>query len=264
MPTYVVAGASRGIGLQFIVDLLARGDVVVALARTPEKSNGLQDIKDNKNLLILKADITDAASLKNAAEETSKVTGGSIDVLINNAVFLDPAHRYHTLIDFPSPEVLTSDLSAAFTTNVLGPILTTNAFLPLLRKGNLKKVITLDTGLAVPDLALSSGYPKLTSYAISKSALDMVNVKYALALKDEGFSFLLISPGVVNTAETPPTEEEMKENMEMAATFMTRYPHWTGPMMPAESVKLMIGIIDNLTVQDSGKFVSHKNNREFW
>jgi len=263
MPTYVVAGASRGIGLQFIVDLLARGDVVVALARTPEKSKGLQEIKHNKNLFIFQADVTDSGSLKNAAEETSKVTGGFIDVLINNAVFQDPAHLFHTLIDFPSPEVLISDLSTSFTTNVLGTILTTNAFLPLLRNGKLKKVITLNTGLAVPDLALASGYPKLTSYAISKSALEMVNIKYALALKEEGFSFLDISPGVVNTAETPPTDEQMKEIMEMAASFKARYPHWTGPMMPAESVKLMLGIIDNLTVQESGKFVSHKNNREF-
>jgi len=263
MPTYVVAGASRGIGLQFVVDLLARGDVVVALARTPEKSTGLQAIKDNQNLFIVKADVTDAASLKNAAEETSKVTNGSVDVLINNAAFQDPAHRYHTLIDFPSPEVLTADLSTSFTSNVLGPILTTNAFLPLLKKGNLKKVITLDTGLAIPDLALESGYPKMTSYAISKSALDMVNVKYSLALKDEGFSFLLVSPGVVNTAEAPPTDGEMKEIMEMATTFMKKYPHWTGPISPAESVGMMIRIIDGLTVQDSGKFVSHKNNREF-
>jgi hypothetical protein len=79
-----------------------------------------------------------------------------------------------------------------------------------------------------------------------------------VALKDEGFSFLLVSPGVVNTAEAPPTDGEMKEIMEMATTFMKKYPHWTGPISPAESVGMMIRIIDGLTVQDSGKFVSHK------
>jgi hypothetical protein len=79
-----------------------------------------------------------------------------------------------------------------------------------------------------------------------------------VALKEEGFSFLLISPGVVNTAEVPPSEEQMKDIMEMFALFKTMYPHWTGPMTAPESVKLMLGIIDNLTVQDSGKFVSHK------
>jgi len=90
-----------------------------------------------------------------------------------------------------------------------------------------------------------------------------VNRFNLVALKEEGFFFLDISPGVVNTAEAPPTDEQMKEMKEMAASFKTRYPHWTGPMTPAESVRLMLGIIDNLTVQDSGKFVSHKNNREF-
>lgn len=263
MPVYVVAGASRGIGLQFVVDLLARGDTVIALARNPETSKGLDEIKHNKNLFIFKADVTDSDSLKKAAEETSKVTGGSIDVLINNAAYQDPAHIYHTLVDFPSPEVLVSDLTKSFATNVLGPILTTNAFLPSLRKGELKKVITLNTGVSVPGLALTSGYPKLTSYAISKSALEMVNIKYAVALKEEGFSFLNISPGVVNTAQAPPPDDQMKEIVDMMASFKKRYPHWTGPMTPVESVKLMLGIIDNLTVQDSGKFVSHKNNREF-
>lgn len=93
-------------------------------------------------------------------------------------------HRRHGLSSLtvscsPSPEVLVSDLTKSFATNVLGPILTTNAFLPSLRKGELKKVITLNTGVSVPGLALTSGYPKLTSYAISKSALEMVNIKYA-------------------------------------------------------------------------------------
>jgi short-subunit dehydrogenase involved in D-alanine esterification of teichoic acids len=79
----------------------------------------------------------------------------------------------------PSQETLISDLSTSFTTNVLGPILTTNVFLSLLRLGKLKKVITLNTGLAVPERDLASGYPKMTSYSISKSALEMVNIKYA-------------------------------------------------------------------------------------
>ncbi|KAF5382192.1 hypothetical protein D9615_004340 [Tricholomella constricta] len=263
MPSYVVAGASRGIGLQFVVDLLARGDVVVALARNPDSSKQLQEIKGNKNLFIVKADITDAVSLKAAAEETAKLTGGAIDVLINNAAFQDAAHSYHTLVDFPSPEALVSDLTTSFNTNVLGPILTTNAFLPLLKKGTLKKVITLDTGLAVPDLTLASGYPKLTSYSISKSALEMVNVKYALALKSEGFSFLAISPGVVNTRQAPPSPEELKEIMEMGGYFMQQYPNWTGPISPAESVKMMLDVIDKLTVEGSGKLVSHKGNRDF-
>lgn len=85
----------------------------------------------------------------------------------------------YNIVRSPSQEELAANFSKSFATNVLGPILTTNAFLPLLRNGTLKKVITLDTGLAVPDLTLASGFPKLTAYSISKSALEMVNVKYS-------------------------------------------------------------------------------------
>ncbi|KAG5642150.1 hypothetical protein DXG03_003554 [Asterophora parasitica] len=249
--------------LQFVVDLLARGDTVVALARTPEKAAELQAIKDNKNLHILKADITDIASLQAAAEATAKLTNGAIDVLINNAVYQDETYSYYTLVDFPSPEALHSDFTTSFNTNVLGPIHTTNAFLPLLRKGTEKKVITLDTGLAIPDLTLSSGYPKLTAYSISKSALDMVNVKYALALRGEGFKFLALSPGVVNTRLTPPSEAELKEIIEMGGYFAKQYPTWTGPITPKESVAALLTVIDNLTIEQSGQVLSHKGNREF-
>ncbi|KAK7455789.1 hypothetical protein VKT23_010820 [Stygiomarasmius scandens] len=178
MPSYVVAGASRGIGLQFVVDLIARGDTVIALARNPEKSQGLQKIKGHKGLIILQADITDPASLKAAAEETAKVTGGSVDVLINNGVYVDKTYMFNTLIDFPSTEELITDFTKAFRTNVLGPILTTNTFLPLLRKGTLKRVITLGTGAGDANFILKSGYAKLPSYGVSKSALEMVNAKY--------------------------------------------------------------------------------------
>ncbi|KAK7455811.1 hypothetical protein VKT23_010844 [Stygiomarasmius scandens] len=264
MASYVVAGASRGIGLQFVIDLLARGDTVVALARNPERAQGLQDIKDHKGLTILRADITDPASLKSAAEETAKVTGGSVDVLINNGVYMDKAYNFHTLIDFPSTEELITDLTKAFQTNVLGPILTTNAFLPLLRKSTLKRVITLSTGVADASVILKAGYAKYPSYSVSKSALEMVNAKYTVALKNEGFTFLNIAPGLVDTAEAPPAEEELGEINEMVTAFKNAYPDWTPkPMTPAESVNLMLGIIDNLTVEDSGKFVSHKNNREW-
>lgn len=110
----------------------------------------------------------------------------------------------------------------------------------------------------------------------------MVNVKYArkhilifvlvvrrtemslVTLKNEGFSFLCLSPGVVNTRTAPPSAEEMKEIMEMGGYFKKHYPHWTGPMTPAASTKLMIGIIDNLTVEDSGKFLSHNVSTPFF
>ena len=79
----------------------------------------------------------------------------------------------------------------------------TNAFLPLLRAGPIKKVVTLSTGLADIDVIVRSGFSKNPQYPISKAALNMLVAEYAAALEDEGFTFLAISPGVVNTAEKP-------------------------------------------------------------
>ncbi|KAF5342953.1 hypothetical protein D9758_014945 [Tetrapyrgos nigripes] len=270
---YAIAGASRGLGLQFVIDLLARGDIVVAIARNPDRAEELQKLvklQDEKNesekkLFVVKGDIADTASMEAAANETAKlVPGGAIDVLINNAAYMHAAtiHK-NTIIDYSTPALI-SEMTQSFQTNILGPIITTNVFLPLLRNGSLKKVITLNTGLSDPQLTLKGGLGNTVTYSVTKSALEMVNVKYAVALKDEGFTFLDISPGVVNTAIAPPSEEELNDIMKTFARFKSVYPEWSGiPMTPAESVKLMLDIMDNSSVEDSGKFVSHKNNREW-
>ncbi|PCH34575.1 NAD(P)-binding protein [Wolfiporia cocos MD-104 SS10] len=204
MPAYVIAGASRGLGLEFVHQLIAQGHTVIALARNPYAATGLTAI-DNKNLHVIKADITDSVTLKAAAEETAKITGGSIDVLINNGAFWERRHMFHNILEYEDEASLLSDFNANWHTNVIGPILTTNAFLPLLRAGRTKKILTLSTGIADPELVRASGYAGQCAYSVSKCALEMVNLKFSLALKDEGFTCLAISPGVVNTSDAPRT-----------------------------------------------------------
>lgn len=262
MPSYAVAGASRGLGLEFVKQLLSKGNTVIALVRTPATAHGLHAIHD-ANLHIVKADIADPASLKTAAEETAKITGGSLDVLINNGVFQDPKHAFHDILTFPDEQTLTENFNASWSTNVLGPIYTVNAFLPLLRNGALKKVLTLSTGLADPALNLDAEFGYHVAYCVSKCALEMVNVKYAVALRKEGFIFLAISPGVVNTAEAPPPPEVLPKILEQAAAFQKVYPHWTGPIQPPESVEKMLAVLDGVKPEDSGKFVSHLGSRQW-
>jgi NAD(P)-dependent dehydrogenase (short-subunit alcohol dehydrogenase family) len=91
-------------------------------------------------------------------------------------------------------------LSAQFHINVVGVVHTINAFLPLLREGAAKKVVTLSSGMGDTDLVLTSGIPNQAPYAISKAAVNMVVAKYAAEYKAEGFVFLAISPGLVDTA----------------------------------------------------------------
>jgi NAD(P)-dependent dehydrogenase (short-subunit alcohol dehydrogenase family) len=87
-----------------------------------------------------------------------------------------------------------------FHTNVTGVIHTINIFLPLLRQGAAKKVITLSSGMGDAELVVKAGLPNHAPYAISKAALNMVVAKYAAEYKAEGFVFLAISPGLVDTS----------------------------------------------------------------
>lgn len=83
--TYAITGASRGLGLEFVKQLAAKGNTIVAFARNPAESSGLSQLVDNKNVFAVKMDISDEESIKAAASSISKIVPDGIDVLINNA-----------------------------------------------------------------------------------------------------------------------------------------------------------------------------------
>ncbi|KAI0653101.1 NAD(P)-binding protein [Cubamyces menziesii] len=266
MPSYVVTGASRGIGREFVAQLSKDpSNIVFGMIRSPQSATQLLELqKTRPNVHILHADITDVPSLKAAAAEVAKVTGGSLDYLINNAaqVFTD---RFNlTLTSYPDEKLLEEDLVDAFRINVVGVVHTTNVFLPLLRAGATKKVITLSTAIALPEVTLATGFTVHAPYCITKAALNQAISKYAVGLRDEGFIFLAISPGLVNTAEKPPTPEELKFFEDTFPKFKKLVPEWDGnPITPETSVRLMLGIIDKVTVKDTGAFVSHWGNQKW-
>jgi NAD(P)-dependent dehydrogenase (short-subunit alcohol dehydrogenase family) len=84
--TYVITGASRGLGLEFVKQLSATDSTIFALARNPNDAKNLQDlVKQNKNIHTVKMDQADEASIKAAAEEVAKLAPNGVDILINNA-----------------------------------------------------------------------------------------------------------------------------------------------------------------------------------
>ncbi|KAI0363270.1 short-chain dehydrogenases/reductase [Pilatotrama ljubarskyi] len=266
MPSYVVTGASRGIGREFVKQLSDNSEnTVFAIVRNPQSSSKLLDLqKSRPNIHVLKADITDAPALRAAAAEVAKVTGGSLDYLINNAAAIQNERSGLTLSTFPDDKLLEEDLVEVFRTNVVGVVHTTNAFLPLLRKGTVKKVISISTGLADPEIALKSGFAINAPYSISKAALNSAVATYAAEFRDEGFTFLAISPGLVNTAEMPPTAEELAAFQSIIAQFKKYAPDWDGaPLTPEKSVRLVLGVIEKASVKDTGAFLSHWGNQKW-
>ncbi|KAJ7776871.1 hypothetical protein DFH07DRAFT_865677 [Mycena maculata] len=262
MASYLVTGAARGIGLEFVAQLSADpNNTVFALVRNKATASRLESLP-GINIMVLEADVTDPKALENAAKEVSNATGGKLDYLINNAALLNLAGP--DLNHFTSPDELEKDLVDHFRVNTVGPAHCINAFLPLLRKGSAKKVITISTGGADTDIAVKLSWTTAPGYAISKAAVNMLVAKYAAQFKSEGFVFLALSPGFVDTTTAPLTPEMVEVYKGFHEKIIQLWPDFKRPMTPQESVKLQLDVIHRWTVEDTGAFVSPHGNKEWF
>lgn len=90
-------------------------------------------------------------------------------------------------------------MKKAFDINVVAVIHLYNLFMPLILKGQAKKVVAISTGMADAELVNKYEVEMAPLYAISKTALNMVVAKFNAQYKKDGVLFLGISPGVVDT-----------------------------------------------------------------
>ncbi|KAK4688507.1 hypothetical protein P7C73_g1616, partial [Tremellales sp. Uapishka_1] len=266
--TYAITGANRGLGLEFVTQFLAKGNTVVALCRSPADAKDLLALKQkygDHRLHIVACDVSDHKTVEAAAKETAQLTGGKLDFLINNAYSSNAYDDFHDLTKYDSPEALNKDFNNHWSVSVLGIVHTINNFLPLLRQGTKKTIINLNTGLADAQFSVDADYERSASYGATKAAAEFISVKYSIILKPENFIVVSISPGVVATqTEAPPSEAWFTEGVTyMGAKFAALYPDWKGPITPEQSVTMMSKVFDTLTPADTGKFVSHKGNKEW-
>ncbi|OBT42028.1 hypothetical protein VE00_07422 [Pseudogymnoascus sp. WSF 3629] len=265
MPSYVVVGASRGLGYEWLRFLSQDpANTVIGLARTPGPVEAQLAADKITNVRIVKADMLDHKSLTIAASEVSKVTNNSLDHLIVNGAYLGLDASFITPTEFIGQEdLLRREFIKNLDVNVIGVIHSINAFIPLIRKGTAKKITVISTGLADLELAQKANIAFSVLYSSTKAATNMVVAKYAAELKGEGIILLALSPGVVDTATGPPLPEHIPRMQEMGAKFASIYPHFKGPITPAQSVPLMKKVIDNMTTEDSGAFLSHLGSKEW-
>ncbi|KAF8513799.1 hypothetical protein JB92DRAFT_2922000 [Gautieria morchelliformis] len=264
MPSYVVTGASRGIGLEFVRQLSEHPEnVVFALVRDAAAARAvpLSPLKSaGPNVHILEADVTDHKALKTAAGKVAELTGGKLDVLINNAAVLNGENDWRTLLDFEGEEqLLEEEFEHTFKVNVMGVIHSINNFLPLLRNGNTRKVVTISSRGGDPDLVLKTGLSQMVAYGASKAAVNMIVVKFAIKLQTEGFIVFAVSPGLVDTSATAAAKGSAK-NSEWIAKFednmINMNPNYQGMMTPDVSVKKQLEIIAGSTLKETGGFLS--------
>ncbi|KAJ6522720.1 NAD(P)-binding protein [Mycena capillaripes] len=258
MPSYVVAGAARGLGFEFVNQLSSKSDnTVFALIRNKATASTLYEIQESrKNAVILEADITDSVAVEEVAKAVESATGGTLDYLIIVAALATNMNK--PILAFKNVEPLPQ-----FRTNVLGIVHTIKTFLPLLRGGPTKKVAVLSTGNADLDATLTMANPGRVGYAISKAAMNMAIAKLALALKPEGFVFVSISPGMVDSKAGRRSPENEAVFQKTAERIKVLLPEFKGPITPKQSVDMMLEVIHRWTVEETGQFVSHYGNKQW-
>jgi NAD(P)-dependent dehydrogenase (short-subunit alcohol dehydrogenase family) len=146
----------------------------------------------------------DHTALNAAAEETTKLTNGSVDYLIVNGAYSDrDAAKLPPTGFIGREDWLRKDMIASLDVNILGVMYSINAFLPLIRNSNVKKIIVISTGLADTENVPKNRNPTFVTYCAMKAALNMIVAKYSVELKPEEIIVLALSPGIVNTSEEP-------------------------------------------------------------
>jgi len=195
MASFLITGASRGFGLALVRELasLPGSEVSQVFAAARGAAPALDELvqKSSGRVIIVKLDVTDKVSIKNAAAEVEKTLGGKgLDVLINNAGICQYASEGTKSME---------NLEESFSVNVMGVHWVTQAFLPLLQKGTLKKVANIATTLGSISLAAGVAAFPAPAYKISKAAMNALTVQYAVDHEKEGFTFIALCPGWLKT-----------------------------------------------------------------
>ncbi|KAE8337105.1 hypothetical protein BDV24DRAFT_154666 [Aspergillus arachidicola] len=192
MASYLITGSSRGIGLEMTRQLIGVHENITIFAAARSTTNPeFQDLlrKYPTRLIHVPVDVTSDDSIKKAASlVAAKLDGRGLDILINNAGIIS----YGRIQDM-------DDLEETFRTNVSGVHSMIRALLPLMRKGEQKKILNISSSLGSISMQSTNYMTVVPSYKISKAALNMLTVIYAYELKEEGFTVFCVSPGWLKT-----------------------------------------------------------------
>jgi norsolorinic acid ketoreductase len=239
--SYLITGASRGIGLEMVRLLSTRPHTVIfAAVRDPATaSSDLQaTAKSFSNVHIIKLDSSTPEDAYEAAKAIEKISGG-LDVVIANAGI---AQDWSKVVN-----VEPAALYEHFKVNTVGPLVLFQATYPLLKKRETRKFVTISSLVgAITDML---GEPE-TAYGTSKAALNFVTKRIHLEHSGEGFIAFPIHPGIVNT------------DMGKAAAPVFGMEEF--PIKPVDSARDILTVVDAAGANESGRFWSYDGTEIRW
>ncbi|KAH8647957.1 hypothetical protein BX600DRAFT_531073 [Xylariales sp. PMI_506] len=256
MASYLITGASRGMGFEFLRQLSDDpANTVIGLARNKEAT-------ENKI-------ITELGQLANVSvAEVSTITSGSLDVVIANAAARSSLRALDPIgVLGGQAEELERELVESFKSNVVGNVHLFNLYIPLIMKGRVKKIVTISSGMADNKLTALHNISAQSPYAISKAAMNTAVAKFSAQYSKDGVLFFSICPGVVGTDRgIQPTPHQMQRLSELQSQFLAYAPRFTGPAKPDDAVEDMLSVIKTASLEEgyAGAFVSHLGKGKPW
>ena len=184
MPTVLITGANRGLGLEFARQYAADGWSVIATCRNPIGVGALAEIKGD--VAVYGLDVLNPPSLARFAAD---LKGQPIDVLINNAGVYGPK-------PVKAADVTLEDWSPVFQTNAMAPLFVARALLDNVKASKLKMIVNISSIMASIEKG-SAGSEYI--YRSSKAALNMVMACYAQEVAETGVAVTMFHPGWVQT-----------------------------------------------------------------
>src|SRR6202158_1794448 len=197
MRSVVITGASTGIGWATAKLLLTRGFRVFGSVRKPADADRLK-AELGANFTPLLFDVTDEAAVLAAAREVrTALNGETLTGLVNNAGIA---------VAGPVLELAADEFRRQMDVNVIGPIIATQAFGPLLGseaslKGPKGRIVM------VSSVAGKNGNPFSSAYSASKHAIEGLSESLRRELMLFGIDVIIVAPGAVKTPIWSKAEE---------------------------------------------------------
>lgn len=189
MRSVVVTGASTGIGWATAKVLLGRGFRVFGSVRKQADADRLK-AEFGANFTPLMFDVTDQAAVLAAARQVREMLGGeTLAGLVNNA---------GVAVAGPVLELSADEFRRQMDINVIGPVIATQAFGPLLGsdpslKGPKGRIVMISS------VAGKNGNPFSAPYSASKHAVEGLSESLRRELMLFGIDVIIVAPGAVKT-----------------------------------------------------------------
>jgi NAD(P)-dependent dehydrogenase (short-subunit alcohol dehydrogenase family) len=219
----VITGANRGLGLELARCYATVGAEVWAGCRRPVEATALREVTEHVHPL----DLGSAESIDAFAEALGE---SPIDVLINNggvdARSFGVADGERDVLQLSGEHFLEE-----VRINALGPLLLTRVLLDRMLASARPRVINVSSQVGSMEVAATTG--RDIGYTASKAALNMITVKLAMRLRDDGLVAIALHPGFLRT--------------DMGGS--------RADLDPADAAASIVGLIDGLGLDQSGRFL---------